>query len=238
MDLLEAKSRIAEALAESIFRRARYEIAQFKAGYAALRLGREDFSPDFRVKQPAERRRRARVPRRGQVPSVHRAVHLGREPAGGPVDLLPGPAPVARPLLHPGDRASGARALLLPGGRVRNSEEWRTVPDGGSRRGQGVRPLRPQHRGPRRAGPPDLRASDRLSASPLSLHRLRSTIQQPSTARNTSTARLNVAGESRSCTRSPSRKPASAASVSSSDQPSSFQVMSPYQVTAPSCTTL
>ena len=54
MDLLEAKSRIAEALAESIFRRARYEISQYKAGYAALRLGREDFSPDFRVKQPAE----------------------------------------------------------------------------------------------------------------------------------------------------------------------------------------
>jgi hypothetical protein len=52
MDLLEAKSRIAEALAESIFRRARYEVAQFKAGYSALRLGREDFSPDFRVKQP------------------------------------------------------------------------------------------------------------------------------------------------------------------------------------------
>jgi hypothetical protein len=50
MDLLEAKSRIAEALVESIFRRARYEVAPFR-GHAALplRFGREDFSPDFRV---------------------------------------------------------------------------------------------------------------------------------------------------------------------------------------------
>jgi hypothetical protein len=49
MDLLEAKSRIAEALVESIFRRARYEIAPFRAAPLALRVGREDFSPDFRA---------------------------------------------------------------------------------------------------------------------------------------------------------------------------------------------
>jgi hypothetical protein len=50
MDLLEAKSRIAEALVESIFRRARYEVTPFRAGAALpLRFGREDFSPDFRV---------------------------------------------------------------------------------------------------------------------------------------------------------------------------------------------
>ena len=187
MDLLEAKSRIAEALAESIFRRARYEVAQFKAGYSALRLGREDFSPDFRVKQP-------RVPGRGQGPSFYRAVHLGREPAGGPVDLLPGPAPVALPVLHPGDRAARARALLLPGGRVRNAQEWRTVPHRGSRRGQGVRPLRPQRRGPRGAGSPDLRAADRLNGAQT----LRTTSHTPSTARKSSTARLKVVGDSRS----------------------------------------
>ena len=52
MDLLEAKSRIAEALVESIFRRARYEIAPFRASASPLRFGREDFSPDFRITQP------------------------------------------------------------------------------------------------------------------------------------------------------------------------------------------
>jgi hypothetical protein len=52
MDLLEVKSRIAEALVESIFRRARYDVAPFRASASPLRLGREDFSPDFRVSQP------------------------------------------------------------------------------------------------------------------------------------------------------------------------------------------
>ena len=51
MDLLEAKSRIAEALVEAIFRRARYDIAPHRVGTSPLRLGREDFSPDFRVTQ-------------------------------------------------------------------------------------------------------------------------------------------------------------------------------------------
>ena len=51
MDLLEAKSRIAEALVESIFRRARYEVAPFRREQFPLRFGREDFSPDFRVSQ-------------------------------------------------------------------------------------------------------------------------------------------------------------------------------------------
>jgi hypothetical protein len=54
MDLLEAKSRIAEALVESIFRRARYEVAPYRAPSSPLRLGREDFSPDFRVTQTAK----------------------------------------------------------------------------------------------------------------------------------------------------------------------------------------
>jgi hypothetical protein len=53
MDLLEAKSRIAEALVESIFRRARYDVRSFPAPAAPLRFGREDFSPDFRVTQAA-----------------------------------------------------------------------------------------------------------------------------------------------------------------------------------------
>ena len=49
MDLLEVKSRIAEALVESIFRRARYQIRAFRNNTSPLRFGREDFSPDFRV---------------------------------------------------------------------------------------------------------------------------------------------------------------------------------------------
>src|SRR5712691_240027 len=49
MDLLEAKSRIAEALVESVFRRARYQVHPYRGDTAPLRFGREDFSPDFRV---------------------------------------------------------------------------------------------------------------------------------------------------------------------------------------------
>jgi hypothetical protein len=49
MDLLEAKSRIAEALVESIFRRARFSVHPFSAEHLPLRVGREDFSPDFVV---------------------------------------------------------------------------------------------------------------------------------------------------------------------------------------------
>jgi hypothetical protein len=54
MDLLEVKSRIAEALVESIFRRARYQIKPFRNNTSPLRFGREDFSPDFRVTSDAE----------------------------------------------------------------------------------------------------------------------------------------------------------------------------------------
>jgi hypothetical protein len=49
MDLLEAKSRIAEALVESIFRRARYQLHPYRSEQLPLRFGREDFSPDFRA---------------------------------------------------------------------------------------------------------------------------------------------------------------------------------------------
>lgn len=50
MDLLEAKNRIAAALVESIFRRARFQLVPYH-GTAGLRVGREDFSPDFRVRR-------------------------------------------------------------------------------------------------------------------------------------------------------------------------------------------
>src|SRR5881296_4173145 len=54
MDLLEAKSRIAEALVESIFRRARYQVEAYPAGRTPLRFGREDFSPDFSATVPGQ----------------------------------------------------------------------------------------------------------------------------------------------------------------------------------------
>jgi len=54
MDLQEVKSRIAEALVESIFRRARYEITRLTREAMPLRVGREDFSPDFRVARELE----------------------------------------------------------------------------------------------------------------------------------------------------------------------------------------
>lgn len=47
MDLYEAKDRIAVALVESIFRRARYQVRPFQADPAVLRFVREDFAPDF-----------------------------------------------------------------------------------------------------------------------------------------------------------------------------------------------
>jgi hypothetical protein len=55
MDLLEAKSRIADALVESIFRRARYQVSPYRQDALPLRFGREDFSPDFRVSPPPAR---------------------------------------------------------------------------------------------------------------------------------------------------------------------------------------
>jgi hypothetical protein len=54
MDLLEAKSRIAEALVESMFRRARYDVAPYKTDQSLLRFGREDFAPAFRISQRVE----------------------------------------------------------------------------------------------------------------------------------------------------------------------------------------
>jgi hypothetical protein len=48
MDLYDTKSRIAEAFVESIFRRARFDIRPY-AARQPLRIGREDFSPNFAV---------------------------------------------------------------------------------------------------------------------------------------------------------------------------------------------
>ena len=62
MDLLEAKNRVAEALVESIFRRARYEVTPYRReGVAVLRVGRDDFSPDFSVRLAGERDSKERL---------------------------------------------------------------------------------------------------------------------------------------------------------------------------------
>jgi hypothetical protein len=49
VDIFDAKTRVAKALVESIFRRARYEIRPFRTDPASPRVGREDLSPDFVV---------------------------------------------------------------------------------------------------------------------------------------------------------------------------------------------
>jgi hypothetical protein len=48
MDLYDTKSRIAEAFVESIFRRARFAVHPYTAR-PPLRIGHEDFSPNFSV---------------------------------------------------------------------------------------------------------------------------------------------------------------------------------------------
>jgi hypothetical protein len=49
VDLYEAKDRIAVALAEAIFRRARYEVRPFRPDPAQPRFVREDFLPSLQV---------------------------------------------------------------------------------------------------------------------------------------------------------------------------------------------
>ena len=49
MDVYEAKDRIAVALVESIFRRARYRVQPYRADDGEPRFVREDFAPSFRA---------------------------------------------------------------------------------------------------------------------------------------------------------------------------------------------
>lgn len=49
VDLFDAKSRVAKALVESIFRRARYVVHPLRAESGPMRIGGEDVSPDFSV---------------------------------------------------------------------------------------------------------------------------------------------------------------------------------------------
>jgi len=55
MDLFEVKNRIAEALVESIFRRARYTLVPVKPPIGNVRAWREEFSPHVVVKKESGR---------------------------------------------------------------------------------------------------------------------------------------------------------------------------------------
>lgn len=49
MDLYDTKSRVAEAFVESVFRRARFHVRPHRGARPLLRIGHEDFSPNFAV---------------------------------------------------------------------------------------------------------------------------------------------------------------------------------------------
>lgn len=76
MDLLEAKSRIAEALVESIFRRARYDVAAYKTDQSLLRFGREEFSPSFRVTQTVDGEARSHLVAAKYRPSAEQFISV------------------------------------------------------------------------------------------------------------------------------------------------------------------
>src|SRR6266404_1699928 len=103
-------------------------------------------------------RRGARIPRRGEVPAIGRAVHLRREPARRSLALPHDAPPLAPVVLHPRHRASRRRPLVLPGARLRDRPSGRAVP-----------PVRPQPRRPRGARPPDLQLAHRVASASLSL---------------------------------------------------------------------
>jgi hypothetical protein len=76
MDLSEAKSRIAEALVESIFRRARFDVAPYRTDQSLLRFGREDFSPAFRIAQLVDGEERAYLIAVKYRPSAHQFISV------------------------------------------------------------------------------------------------------------------------------------------------------------------
>ncbi|MFQ5897167.1 MAG: hypothetical protein ACE5JN_02880 [Candidatus Methylomirabilia bacterium] len=54
MDVFEAKNRISKAMVESIFRRARYQVSQYRRELPSFRFGRNEFSPDLEVRLEGE----------------------------------------------------------------------------------------------------------------------------------------------------------------------------------------
>ena len=88
MDLLETKSRIAEALVESIFRRARYDVAPFKTDQALLRFGRDDFSPSFRVSQTVDGQERSYLVAAKYRPSAEQYISVENQRGERSIFLL------------------------------------------------------------------------------------------------------------------------------------------------------
>ena len=138
MDLLEVKSRIAEALVESIFRRARYDVAPFRASASPLRFGREDFSPDFRVSQASpeggDREYLIEVKYR---PSVEQFISVENQRGERSIFLLARRQWPALYFILVTERP-GARPLLLPGRRLRDPPHRRALPHRRPHRGQGI----------------------------------------------------------------------------------------------------
>jgi hypothetical protein len=130
MDLLDAKSRIAEALVESIFRRARYDVQPFRRGPSPLRFGREDFSPDFRVthRTPEDEERQFLVEVKYR-PSVEQFISVENQRGEKSIFLL---ARRQWPALYfvlvterPGEGRSCFQALAFE--TLRSGEPFRTV---------------------------------------------------------------------------------------------------------------
>jgi hypothetical protein len=88
MDLLEAKSRIAEALVESIFRRARYDVAAYKTDQSLLRFGRDEFSPSFRVTQTVDGEARSHLVAAKYRPSAEQFISVENQRGERSIFLL------------------------------------------------------------------------------------------------------------------------------------------------------
>jgi len=80
MDILDIKARVAGAVVESVFRRARYKLTPYaRSGEApVLRIGREDFTPHFTATQTAETRGDAVGPPRSFLVEVKYRSQLGQ----------------------------------------------------------------------------------------------------------------------------------------------------------------
>src|SRR3990172_9491953 len=168
MDLLEAKSRIAEALVESIFRRARYQIRPYRSDAFPLRFGREDFSPDFCVAPAPEtgtgQELLVEVKYR---PSAYQFLSVENQRGDRSVFLM---ARRNWPNLYFVLVTDRPEPLVLPGIPPRRVAPGRAVPDRGPRRAQGAPDLPAQRRGSRGADPPDLRPALRRLALARSTH--------------------------------------------------------------------
>jgi hypothetical protein len=130
MDLLEAKSRIAAALVESIFRRARFEVRAFQSEQPPLRFGREDFSPDFRACLPGENGRSPELLVEVKYrPSIEQFVSVENQRGDRSVFLMARRQWPALCFVLVSDRPEPGRSCFqaLPFDRLTAGEPFRTV---------------------------------------------------------------------------------------------------------------